>query len=784
MEPPLSSPPPQALRPERIYVGGMDPNLLSVQEVYDRLERHLRADARWTIEKVHLGSCYFQATVSPSSSSRSSGLPHSANVSAAALEEAKKLLHNVKWKGCKLRVEPACPHFLERLAQEREQHRQQQEQTRRQFSTIQHKNSHNRDLNDDKDQESKDKDSVNHGNHEQHSPPPQPQQQQQRRRHYKIRRGYGETVWNVDTKPYQVSDYQGFSKLRSKLKRREQHHAKVLLESISSSSSSSSPKKHHQQRTQADLPKSAAFQRTIGARAIHLRFPGATLDAAAEMANGDQERNEVVEDGEESTSSSSTSSRSDDDEGSQQNGFANFQDGSNKVKKDQELFAEHGQVEDKVTSQHNNKDAKAKTEDRYIWSSSDEESSDESAVGANQGAGERFNNPKPLNEKWNPMDEFAMGGDDATKYSVEGEEEEKKSGTRTLASHLDASKNDEQDWDLAKEEECNNNILSKLFPDLAVGQKLQKPTVSSHKDSLTEQKSCPRAGWAASGVMLRFDPTKQSSQQFVLQEEKKELLSKKEDKEEENDSNNERNEDEETAGYVREHETPVQEEPDDAAEERGNDKEIKTDDNRRQPIYKQGELEAVFREAREEEAAVVVLESVEAAAEAGPSGFSFSFNVGGGQSNNDSKDESPQAVAADQSHPDVPLDTLGSASKSNAMFNQNDNDHDHPNDDEDDDNNAPAPLGETKPSRKRLFSTGFPQEDLDRYVRAFYEFDDGKRILQDLEGYRKDPQVQKSWDEQRRTLTLDWKRKRKAAVARKRPGHFHRHHLGDGNRNS
>ncbi|GAX18923.1 hypothetical protein FisN_8Hh141 [Fistulifera solaris] len=147
---------------ERIYVGGVDPPRLTVEEVMHRMAADVKDKVE--LQDMCLSSiyCHFNAI--------------SLQPGVSALETIRKLYNNVKWKGCKLKVEAAKPHYLDRLAKERAE--------RLAFTAEE----------------------------ETELPEPVPIP-----RHLKIRRGYGEESWKVDTKPCEVSDWSTFRKMRTRL---------------------------------------------------------------------------------------------------------------------------------------------------------------------------------------------------------------------------------------------------------------------------------------------------------------------------------------------------------------------------------------------------------------------------------------------------------------------------------------------------------------------------------------------------------------------------------------
>jgi hypothetical protein len=151
---------------ERVYIGGFEAERLSGAEIVERLRSHL-GDSVEIQGDVHFGSCYCHLNVT------------SKQENVSGFEAIAKLYNNVKWKGCKLKVERARPHFLERLEEEREATRKSKlapETTAQDEAT-----------------------------------------KQAIPRFLKIRQKHGEESWKVDTKPITVSDWKKFGKLRTKL---------------------------------------------------------------------------------------------------------------------------------------------------------------------------------------------------------------------------------------------------------------------------------------------------------------------------------------------------------------------------------------------------------------------------------------------------------------------------------------------------------------------------------------------------------------------------------------
>jgi hypothetical protein len=153
----------------RIYVGGIDPlRGLTVDDVLRRVQgrveqQHEQQPKQATISMsdLHLGKCYFQFTASCDEQD--------------PLQQLKSWFHNVTWKGCKLVVEEARPHFLERLKEE--QAAKRKEEARVPVLVFM--------------------DTVT-------------------RRYWKVRRGYGELRLVVDTQPCAVKDWEMQARIRQR----------------------------------------------------------------------------------------------------------------------------------------------------------------------------------------------------------------------------------------------------------------------------------------------------------------------------------------------------------------------------------------------------------------------------------------------------------------------------------------------------------------------------------------------------------------------------------------
>jgi hypothetical protein len=238
---------------ERIYVGGLNPDRLSPNEVVARIESSL------TDEIELVSSCsppiltiddndktYFHVNVRR--------IPQNNNEDdddSTALEIIAKKYHNVIWKGSKLRIEAAKPHFLERLARERaERQKRRQEASNNGSSTLVPTSS---------------------------NVPP---------RHLRIRRRYGQEAYQVDTKPIAVDEWTVFSKAVAKMhKRQEKQREKATM-------------KHG----------SALVRKKVPHRAVHLRFLDDRAGEKVAAGGTPQDRADTSSEDDESSSSDSLAS--------------------------------------------------------------------------------------------------------------------------------------------------------------------------------------------------------------------------------------------------------------------------------------------------------------------------------------------------------------------------------------------------------------------------------------------------------------------------------------------
>ena len=697
----------QPARVERIYIGGMDPDRLPISEVLERIPDTVKIQS---VSHPPINPCYchISATVDTSSSS--------------ALEILQKLLHNVKWKGCKLQVQTARPHFLERLRAERE-------------ARMQHH---------DDDNNGKSSVTASITNVPVNST---------HRRYFRVRYAYGKPAWIVDTKPYQVSDGKVFGKMIQHVRKRKA----AMMESDGKNSTptkkppASNKKPHravHWVFEKHDGTPGNGVQTSTTIEDETMDSVGSAQSSSASSSSDDESLSE------DSTSPSSSGKGvkgkyvwSDDDDDNDDG--ASKED--NKIKdlgRDESAASESDLEESEVVEEndHQNQDnssisGSSESSDcqqpqtmrhddspkrgsgTYAWSDDENDDDDDD----NSSKDRSLNTTPPgrsLVPKDDSLDEFAAALDEddvvENKTSVEFEA----SAEQPVAS-------------MEEDEARNLKVLADLFQEMAEATSKKKLLEKDGTENNTTKK---KDGWNSSGQMMRYDPTKASSKQMeqVVEADSSNSSSANEDSENGQDKSFEKEEENEDS------ESEKQKCKSDTPEER-------------QDIYRQDDLEDVFRQARESQAqqGTVVVDSETAkdnsqatAAAAAGGNFSFGFALEEAPPSKDSTTFSFGFNVADETKTEkIPIIAA-----------------DDPMDvDREETNDLP-------PVKRRTVQASC--DDLDVYVNAyFYELNDGHRMANDLDGWRNDSRVKEEWNRQRHKLTTDWKAKRKNAIARRNKFH-------------
>jgi hypothetical protein len=647
---------------ERIYIGGLDPSRLTVKDILGRLETSLGDKVE--IRDLHEGSyfCYVNALSKETDTKvidiRTTGTTQTP-AQAPALKAISKLYNNVKWKGCKLKVEPAKTHFLERLAQERQDRQQALDDVAAAAAAAV---------------------TAASSNSETRLP-----------RHLKIRKGYGETSWAIDTRPCRVTEWTTFRKMTRKL---QKNRDKSL----------------------------AALHKAHCNRGVHLKFPD---DDGDEIERGDGNHND--HDG--SSSESSIDSDSSDDS-------------------TDEIVRTGDADEETSPSKHPNTAAASSA---YAWSDDDSDSNDSEDTAD-------FIEMNPIRSVVpvdTSLDEFAaaMDADNNDGYQCQQQDQDDDSSEAdSVASSVRSEEDDDavvtaaDSADLMQDVEGNLNVLAGLFPDMkarqprVVSTKADQDTTASGGGGSTnaKQQATEPSSWAASGQMLRYDPTKESAKQFVISV-------KTQDDDQEDDRAELPATDKSTGDLEEEDSIDSKEE----AEEEGKEEWQMEDD-----AYEQGKLEDVFRDARKVQEAPARVITAEKTKQDEGGGFTFSFSVPDASTETKPKEASGAfsfsfGLPAESSEKEIPGERMeGTRQRDAETF------------------ESAMAEQECPPVKRQRRGFAFPEEDLDKYVNLFYSLNEGRDIKNDLGGFRMNARVQDHWAKEKLALTQDWKRKRKYAQSR------------------
>ena len=299
----------------------------------------------------------------------------------------------------------------------------------------------------------------------------------------------------------------------------------------------------------------------------------------------------------------------------------------------------------------------------------------------------------------------------------------------------------------------NLRILSQLFPDIPTKSAAVIPRTiprsvdgSQHpvdESSSTDPHRASDTGWGRNGQMLRYDPNSPAARaSFVLPDAPPPPLDP------DADPNESRSVD---SGNGGEGEVATSEET----------LEGDLHDNSGTPpsschLYEQQKLEAVFREARGEG---VTNEDSRMAAAEGSSSFAFGFPVSSDPGPSNMQGPSA-AFSFSFALPDAP--TTFAPPEQSTMDGEDEHSSEGLGKDEEEQHTA-----ERRPAApKRRFGRAFTHEELHSHIAPFLRL--GPGWTGTLDQWRHDESLKALWLKERATLTQDWKRKRKAAVARKK----------------
>ena len=679
---------------ERIYIGGLDPPRLTGKDVLRRLEslQHIEIVSASMANNRRNEVDHIEDY---ESSKNDRPYIHIAAISNHPSDSAfliiHKHYHNVKWKGCKLVIELAKPHFLERLKQER-----LHQQLRLVPTAIPAESA----TNTTKDPEI-DKKKL---------PSLIP-------RRLRVRKKHGDGAVHVDTKPWTVETWSRFNKARHKLKAREQTHRENILS-----------------RTSLLTP--------LMYRAVHIRF---LAEENGTMNHGFESQEKVISSSESAASSDKESELSNedirykwpDDESNSENSEEN--EYSDEQKSSAFLFNQGPILSNDITL-HNQK------KEIYNWSSDEDASESEE---------ERVNPSTP-------------GEHESTKNM--GYTENEKDNLGDHENCHDFSKDDGKKFsDLSGDVTTNLNILSSIFPGMTNARpcdldRLQDFNADDGKDKLFD--TGKKNSKYVHTIMPRYDPSVKSSRIYNMKEESEETeleISAK------NLSFEEKTDEDLCENQINDHDTRQM-------ETKGGSQIVPT-------VYEQDKLENIFRDARNSwginDGSTTTKPNIHVTASNtdNSSRNNFGFDIDDDHSEKLNKQVNKSNVAENSFsfHFDVGSQDQGDKNPSISMNNisnieQKDSksmeaislssDKEH--------NIVGDSVDEKAKDIVEKRSKGFTlsDENLQKCVSNFFACNDGVRIMQNPLEFTNDDKERATWNCERQSLTLDWKRKRKYAITR------------------
>lgn len=717
---------------ERIYIGGIQPPVLTVKIVQERLIKTLPQISFLSFDQSKSyknawgedTQTFFFATIQYKDKHN--------DTDVSPLDIVAKQYNNVKWKGCTLRVEKAKLHFLKRLELERQQAKEEEaaKLAQEEKLSIEEKQNQNESL-------------------------PTPKV----KRHLRIRKQFGEEAYLVDTKPINTTNQKDLHLSLKKQREKRKKHLDAWIQSR---------KKRRNVNKEQEVVKREETNLSLQSkvflnRAIHIQFNEENMertvhssiiystDEDANIAKKDEPQTVVSEDDDSSVPSSSSSEDesdldkekqgynwSDDEEDSIDSDDDQNEEASEKPIAEEEIIkpAEvNVQIEENV-----NDESDENKESKYVWSDSDSDSDD--STSPNKGDQE-FDYNKT---KHDDLNEFASEFKDNAFSSL-------RYGEITFADENDPDFVDVP-FSLEEDVESNLHFVQRMFPELE--------GIKPNAFDKSGDKAKPEAqqGWDAFGLtMQRYDPSAVTATNYEIEEEKKEVDAQNSD-----DSITSAESSEPDADDKEESDSNVDEDVTDKATEEngGNETESSTPPNSAENIYEQKKLENIFHQARNEESSFQMSslfnknKSVEnKSGESG--GFTFGFlSQEGTNTSDEKKDNTPSTGFAfgftlDSTVDDNPSDQNDAKAHNEVVT-------------------VPTPAAEADvPQLKKRQGLSFTEEELDAYTTNFFNMNEGLDfVINVMKDTSTGEALKEKWEEERRSLTNDWKRKQKQAVALKK----------------
>ena len=893
-----ASPPPttdSSAPVERIYVGGLNPQRLSIGDVADRLRRIVDLVSIETCDERKKDDCFagrgpsfFYVNARYAEKENSEDCRSSATAKAAtALQVLSKAYNNVKWKGCTIRVEAARPHFLDRLKLERNK----RERERDQGEALAHLE--NGDITAAATTTTTTA-TRNITSNEVVCPP----------RNLRIRRRFGEEAFRVDTKPIDIRSTDGsttndatdvaqklsksrntsttkrgasemqwnnFSEALDKLRRKRAKHADQYAEQIrrlKRQAKGRGPKDGGGVDTMKDIgsPNAKVYLN----RAVHVRFIEDEDNIVGSSSRRLSHVYVATSDDEESSASSSSSSRNLDEtslaylsskDGDNDDNDSGGEKSNDYVWSDEEPGDDEGEDkdEDDDHGQNDESDEKVSNKTGAAFQIIQNKSDVEAMSSELEGSSELDNGVEA--EEQNGKVETSMCGYAWSDDDIDDDSSSAKDGVSSLdrpsTTHLPGGCNEcptPADYDefssavnfssgtsdyvgkedivdndeaasivtdsevrLDKDVSTNLSVLGQLFPEMS-STKPNIPYRSANRDNdevgvqgTKTQNSRP--GWGMNGLMQRYDPNDTKSAKLFEVGERintKESQTSQETDEsidgEEASSESHSNSDsgiilsdvtttrsEESEGDVEDEDntkTATDDNPtkvEEADTQTENKPATSNDQDDRKEIYEQGKLEGIFQEARSGEGCSGFQMSelfgeklssapksnisnasgvgTSDATKAAPSvsfafsestaanGFSFSFKTGMPATAESvdvvtSVSEQQNSVRACGNKPSVLVSKRANTIRADSTLHVLNSEQE-------------------QSAKRRRRGMSFPQSLVDELEASFFRMNEGKRVLDDYEAMKDDVESQNAWNEERKLLTMDWKRKQKHAISQK-----------------
>lgn len=622
-----------------------------------------------------------------------------------ALDLIVKQYHNVRWKGCKIIVQAAKPPFLERLVKERAERAAREEN----LSALIY-NYHNGGTKD-------------------------PEIPKNIPRHMRIRQMYGTDAYHVDTKPCQVGDWRDFSKALLKMRSRrtkntdeEKNMHKVFMN-----------RAVHLRFAQQECPRSSIENQLLGTDTSsqsdldgkeeeipgkHSSYVWSDSEGEASVTGTEANAHEIdtsvfalaVKENEQVyvpvldklAYKSSPLLRVDDPiNGSDTNEISSDDsEQGNHIDDGTPIHGDGDNSDDEEVKQmtpmyESKKHDTKQSVGGFQWSSDEDDDGD---VGGHPLLRER--KEAKFNEEFSAALDFGVIGDD------ESDADDMGGVTQPFLVANNST------VDLNDDVKANLGVLSMIFPGMeASPKKVTDPTYGASNSF-------------GSLGMQRYDPTKESSMKFEVKlkgANEENLIKAKGDLSHDGSSSGD---------------------DDSRSQPKDKGKRIEGRSHERQEteadVYEEKKLEDIFRAAREGKSDGFLMGTRVSEVTITPrnndelsgSAFSFGFDLGA------PKEEPTKEVAYSSS-------LLFDSKPSTDVVAERQVEE------------SPTEGPEVKRLRRRGFTV--PQETLTAFVKSFFEMNEGLYIVENPEGFRHDEDIKSSWKEERYSLTLDWKRKKKYA---------------------